>query len=140
MTTLGSSAYFRYSRTQTVTSIRNEVLFGTVLASPYNAAAGLGVDLSQNVRRSDNFEAAGRTRIFAKCCAGSEKSRIESLRLEGFEPPTYGSVGHCSIQLSYRRSVGIRRTPTLWISQYTNGKRSGQLDCREPRTDLVARV
>ena len=31
------------------------------------------------------------------------------LRLEGFEPPTYGSVGHCSIQLSYRRIKDLRQ-------------------------------
>src|SRR5438128_4402624 len=33
----------------------------------------------------------------------NEHAAQASLRLEGFEPPTYGSVGHCSIQLSYRR-------------------------------------
>src|SRR5439155_26826817 len=34
--------------------------------------------------------------------ATDSHSRKE-VRLEGFEPPTYGSVGRCSIQLSYRR-------------------------------------
>src|SRR5262245_59974198 len=35
-----------------------------------------------------------------------------SVRLEGFEPPTYGSVGHCSIQFSYRRSATSGRVAT----------------------------
>jgi hypothetical protein len=47
---------------------------------------------------------------------GTSKMRstceLRSLRLEGFEPPTYGSVGHCSIQLSYRR---FRRCSSLLI-------------------------
>ena len=29
-------------------------------------------------------------------------------RLEGFEPPTVGLEGHCSIRLSYRRFVWVR--------------------------------
>ncbi len=44
----------------------------------------------------------GNSRVF---CNISRFFRGRRLRLEGFEPPTYGSVGRCSIQLSYRRFV-----------------------------------
>src|SRR5579862_4702675 len=39
-------------------------------------------------------------RHFSKC--------RNSLRPEGFEPPTYGSEDHCSIQLSYGRKFHCR--------------------------------
>jgi hypothetical protein len=32
-------------------------------------------------------------------------------RREGLEPPTFWSVARCSIQLSYRRSQGMRIVP-----------------------------
>jgi membrane-associated protease RseP (regulator of RpoE activity) len=43
------------------------------------------------------------TPIRAKRFPGFACDRDKAIRLEGFEPPTYGSVGRCSIQLSYRR-------------------------------------
>jgi hypothetical protein len=42
-------------------------------------------------------------------------SCTSSLRLEGLEPPTAGSVDRCSIQLSYRRWIGLpNATRRVW--------------------------
>ena len=60
-------------------------------------------------------------------------------RLEGFEPPTIGLEGHCSIRLSYRRNVwvrvlqrvGCRKLPTKHQTRYQLIARLVR-NCRSP--------
>src|ERR1017187_5645587 len=50
------------------------------------------------------------------------KPRRNSLRPEGFEPPTYGSEDHCSIQLSYGRTL----TPAVTDPHLSTSRQSGE--------------
>src|SRR2546421_10832336 len=69
---------------------------------------------------------------------------LDSVRPEGLEPPTYGSEDHCSIQLSYGRSVSyvyrngggmasVRRgqfVRRLWVTQRDASEKCPPRDVR----------
>ncbi len=57
------------------------------------------------------FYAKRNAKLVRHCSGKRECERLPHapIRLEGFEPPTYGSVGRCSIQLSYRRFFDCKR-------------------------------
>ena len=67
---------------------------------------------------------ANRARLADKRSATKRTCFPKSLRPEGFEPPTYGSEDHCSVQLSYGRLCLISKAflltcISLFLSDYT---------------------